>query len=161
MLTYLLSAQAELTNVTNVGPVDSIGYPFDFKFSIQCNCGKFHDKPVEINRFDKFMVTGFRREANFKFKCKECNRERYVTLDKIKPGVITTSNEWCSILRISTLGLRILEFHPDDQFQCQSSLYDRIIQEIDLSEGEWSGYDDKGEGPIAIKNVEWKVELTK
>ncbi|KAK6461523.1 hypothetical protein DFJ63DRAFT_185108 [Scheffersomyces coipomensis] len=160
MLTYILKAEAVLKNVSNVQPLDNLNYPFDYKFKIQCGCTKIHDKPIEINSEGRFQVTGFRREANFLFKCKECNRERYATIKRL-PNKIDQDNQWTDILMINTFGIRLLDFIPDDQFECMSLLSNSIIQEIDLSDGEWYDYDQLGNGEISISEVKWKVELVR
>ncbi|KAK6457232.1 uncharacterized protein RJT20DRAFT_38063 [Scheffersomyces xylosifermentans] len=161
MLTYVLQASAVLKNVTGVQPVDTQEYPFDYKFRIKCiGCKRVHDNPVEMNRFDRFEVTGFRREANFLIKCRDCKRERYATLKRSKEKICEDEHQ-TPILRIITHGIELLEFIPDDQFECQSKLSNRVIQEIDLSNGEWYDFDDEGNGDVGIDAVKWELTLTR
>lgn len=150
-----------LKNVTGLQPVDTMAYPFDYKFIVKCTgCKTEHNNPVEMNRFDKFEITGFRREANFLFKCRECRRERYATLTRL-PNKIDQDGCQTPILKISTHGIELLEFIPDDQFECQSSLSQRVIQEIGLEEGEWYDFDEEGNGDVGIHDVKWEIVLSR
>jgi hypothetical protein len=158
MLTYILKASAELKNVTGVQPLDTADYPFDYKFNVRCTaCRINHDKPIEVNQLGCFEETGFRRTANFKFKCRDCKRERYVTIFRSKKS-IDGGPDPVEILKINTVGVELLEFIPDDQFMCNSTLSNEEIREIDLSDNEWFDYDEKGKGEVVIRNVKWILE---
>ncbi|CCG25923.1 hypothetical protein CORT_0C05490 [Candida orthopsilosis Co 90-125] len=164
MLTYILQAKAELHNVAKVQPVDDEIYPHDYKFKFQCNgCKTVHPNPVQINRFETIQVTGFRRLANILIKCKACQRERYAIISKVGPGCIQVENdgvggdEFCDILKIHTHGMRILEFIPDDQYECVTT-YGKLIQGIGLLDGKWDESDEEGT-ELKISNVDWNLKL--
>ncbi|KAI5950571.1 hypothetical protein CANMA_005231 [Candida margitis] len=163
MLTFILQAKAELHNVAKVQPVDNEIYPHDYKFKFQCNgCKTLHPNPVQINRFDTFQVTGFRRLANILIRCKACQRERYAIISKVGNGCIENKSDvddtdYCDILKITTHGMRILEFVPDDQFECVTS-YGTLVQGIGLIEGEWEDEDEEV-GGLKISNVEWNLKM--
>lgn len=45
-----LKIEAQLDNVTDLQPVDSLEQPFEYVFIIKCNsCQEEHSKPVSIN----------------------------------------------------------------------------------------------------------------
>lgn len=158
MLTFRLMATAELKNVRSVQPLDTGDYPFDYKFNVRCTaCRIDHNRPIEVNQQGAFEVTGFRRAANYKFKCRDCKRERYVSITRSKNS-IDGGPDPVEILKVNTVGLEILEFIPDDQFMCTSTLTQEDITEIDLSTNEWFDYEEKGKGEVVIKNVKWTVE---
>lgn len=163
MLTYILQAKAELHNVAKVQPVDDENYPHDFKFKFQCNgCKTVHRNPVQINRFETFQVTGFRRLGNILIRCKACKRERYAMIDKVGAGCILgegggARTDYCDILKIHTHGMRMLEFIPDDQFECVTTLGE-LVQGIGLLDGEWEQTQESGL-ELKIENVEWNLKL--
>ncbi|KAG5419216.1 hypothetical protein I9W82_002983 [Candida metapsilosis] len=166
MLTYILQAKAELHNVAKVQPVDDETYPHDYNFKFQCNgCKTIHPNPVQINRFDTFQVTGFRRLANVLIRCKTCRRERYAIISKVGKGCIENQdcgggfgdNTYCDILKIHTHGMRILGFIPDDQFECVTT-DGESIQGIGLLDGEWNETDENG-NELKISNVDWNLKL--
>ncbi|KAI5948736.1 hypothetical protein KGF57_005347 [Candida theae] len=166
MLTYILQAKAELHNVARVQPVDDESYPHDYKFKFQCNgCKTIHPNPVQINRFESFQVTGFRRLANVLIRCKSCQRERYAIISKIGKACIQDEatfgagvvDEYCDILKIHTHGMRILEFVADDQFECVTTA-GNLIQGIGLLDGEWEEIDEEG-NELKVLNVDWNLKL--
>ncbi|KAI5965334.1 uncharacterized protein KGF55_001555 [Candida pseudojiufengensis] len=160
MLTYLLQAKAELHNIAQVKPVDTEEYSHDYKFKFQCNgCKKVHPKPIIINLENEFEVTGFRRKANLLIKCKECKRERYAILTQLNNGGILGNGQYNDVIKITTHGMRLLDFIPDDQFECETN-NGKIIQEIGLLDGEWMGETDNGE-IIQVSNVDWNIKMIK
>ncbi|KAI5952319.1 hypothetical protein KGF54_003185 [Candida jiufengensis] len=159
MLTYLLQAKASLHNIVKVTPVDTEDYPHDYKFIFQCNgCKLNHTNPIVINKQNEYEVTGFRRVVNFLIKCKDCKRERYAILTDMGSGGII-NDEYNDVLKITTHGMRLLEFIPDDQFECETS-NGEIIQEIGLLDGEWEGRSENGD-KLSISNVDWNLKMIK
>lgn len=156
---YFLKVSAELDNVTDLQPVDVPENPFEYIFKIQCtSCRQVHDKPVNINRFEKHEMGGSRGEASFVFRCKECKGEHSASITRTQDKLtIENKGKFVPVLEIDARGVEMVEFIPDGQFECRGAESNTKFDEVDLSEGEWYDYDDKPGVEVSIVDVKWEI----
>ncbi|KAJ6575020.1 hypothetical protein B0H19DRAFT_1126819 [Mycena capillaripes] len=149
MVRLLLSIKAELENVNSLEPVDD----FDFFFKVKCNsCHETHPKLVSLNRHETFDLSGSKgNTANFVWRCGECKRESSAKFEEsspIKPYSVENAN-WGPLLVIECRGLEFIDFEPRGMWKCKG-MKGTVFSEVDLSEPEWTDYDEKAALPVGV-----------
>jgi len=166
MVRLQLSIRAELENVTDLTPADP--HQFDWFFQVKCNsCNEIHPKLVSMNRSEeRELAHGKGSSANFVWKCGSCKRESSATFEALPKGpknkdlplVYTDdSSSTLSFTPLVTLdcrGLEFVAFSPQGIWQCVGKESRTSFPEVDLSEGEWTDYDEKAALPVSIMNFE-------
>ncbi|GEQ69757.1 hypothetical protein JCM33374_g3431 [Metschnikowia sp. JCM 33374] len=159
MVKFFLKVQAELTNVTDVEPVDYPESPFEYTFRIECTkCREVHGKPVTINRFEQHDISGSKGEASFVFRCKSCKSEHSAQISRTKE-TLTPENagKWVKILEIDARGADFIDFIPEGRWMCKAAESNSVFQEVDFEDGEWYDYDDiKGE-EVSVTDFKWEI----
>lgn len=161
-----LTLSAELEGVTDLHFKDSPNESFEFTFKIQCtSCHEIHENPVRINQYETYDIQGSRGEATFVFRCKLCKRESSANLkinnkhfnfedqlsqlekgQKFKPVVM---------VEIDARGIDFVEFIPVGTFVCSAVESSTVFDDVELEDGEWYDYDEKGGNEVSITNVKW------
>lgn len=156
-----LYLSAELNNVTELKPKDSLGKPFEFTFKIKCNkCHEIHDKEILINLYEKHEIEGSRGEANFINHCTFCKSKSTINISipkKFTGYSINDNGNKISILEIDSRGSEIIEFIPYGQFVCKG--VDSNTQfTLEFDDGEWYDYDDNAGEEVSITETLWAIE---
>lgn len=158
MVLFYLKARAELANVTDLLPVNTPEEPFEFQFTITCTkCRHQHNKPVSINTFEQYEITGSRGEASFVYRCKECKNEHSASIKTTGNALVAEKNEWVRLLEIDARGVDFNDFIAEGKFSCVGSDSGTKFNEVDLSDNEWYDYDEKAGEEVSITDVEWSV----
>lgn len=154
---YVLKVTGELSNVTDLKPVDTTDSPFEYTFVIECtNCREEHDRPITINLFEKHDLQKSRGDALFIYKCASCGHEKSTTITRTKES-LSESGKWATILEIDSRGMELKKFNPEGRFQCVGCDSGTHFDEVDLEESEWYDYDDKVGEEVSITEVKWEL----
>ncbi|OBA20570.1 hypothetical protein METBIDRAFT_43948 [Metschnikowia bicuspidata var. bicuspidata NRRL YB-4993] len=159
MVKFYLKAQAELSNVTNLKPVDTPDSPFEYTFRIECTkCREIHGKPVTINRFEQHDISGSKGEASFVFRCKSCRNEHSAqisrTVESLSPE---NAGKWVNLLEIDARGADFIDFIPEGRWVCEALNSTSIFDEVDLEDGEWYDYDDNKGQEVSVTDFKWEI----
>lgn len=158
MVQYSLKVTAELDGVTDLEPVDTPESAFEYGFTIQCtSCREIHPKPVPINRFETHEMSGSRWEASFVFRCKLCKSEHSASIFRTDKAFLVEDKKPVAILTIDARGIDFMEFIPEGEFQCKGEETGTLFKEVELADGEWYDYDDKGGNEVSITDVKWTI----
>ncbi|KAF9044624.1 DUF866-domain-containing protein [Hymenopellis radicata] len=153
MVVLLLSIKAELENVTDLVPASN---HFEYFFRVKCNsCHEEHPKLVSINRKEEREVSGGKgATANFVWRCGMCKRESSAKFDPAPPTPYSAENaQFAPLLKIECRGLELVGFDPSGTWKCVG-MKGTVFPEVDMSEGEWSDYDEKAALPVGVSEIE-------
>lgn len=158
MVKFYLKASAELSNVTDLQPVDTVESPFEYTFIIECTrCRHVHDKPVTINRFESHEMAGSKGEASFIFRCRECKSEHSASIFRTSKKLTEEASNGVALLEIDARGCDFNEFKPEGRFECRGLNSTAKFDEVDLEDGEWYDYDDNGGEEVSVVDVKWEI----
>lgn len=159
MVKFNLKIKAELAGVTGLEPVDTPEAHHEYTFRIECTkCREVHDKPVNINRFEKHDISGSRGEASFVFRCKGCKHEHLALIERTKETLEAGNSGWAKLLEIDARGVDFVEFIPEGRWQCKGEELGTKFEEVDLEDKEWYDYDDKQGEEVSITEVEFDIQ---
>lgn len=156
---YYLKLTADLSNVTDLQPLDDATSPYEYVFSVECvNCRETHSKPVSINRFESYDHGDSRGVSNFVFKCKSCKKEGSANIERtVLKYTLEDSGKSVALLQIDSRGFELKDFVADGKFQCKGVESGTVFDEVDLSDHEWYDYDDKASQEVSVENVKWDI----
>ncbi|ODV68833.1 hypothetical protein HYPBUDRAFT_104715 [Hyphopichia burtonii NRRL Y-1933] len=165
MVKYYLKAAAELSNVTDLQPVDTPESPFEYTFKIECTkCREAHDKPVTINQFENHELPDSRGEASFIFRCHNCKSSHSALISRSKQLLVNQDEDsgvfsvaLTTVLEIDARGVEFTEFIPEGRFQCKGLKSSTKFDEVDLEDGEWYDYDDQAGEEVSVIDVKWEI----
>lgn len=158
MVKFFLKILGELTNVTDLEPVDTPESPYEYTFQIECTkCRTIHDKDIHMNRFEQHEMSGSRGEASFVFRCKECKNEHSASITRTNEKLVIGANRPATILEIDARGLDFTKFIPDGKFQALGEETGTKFDEVDLEDGEWYDVDEKTNEEVSIVDVKWTI----
>ncbi|CAG8660973.1 9927_t:CDS:2 [Funneliformis mosseae] len=150
-LKLALLFKAELENVTDVVP----GYDdYEWHFKVKCtSCNEVNNNWVGVNRLDQNEIPGSRGSANLVMRCKFCKRESSAQFDTspVTPYTIENSGKFAQMTTIECRGLEFIDFEPRATVGTDSGTK---FEDIDLTDGDWAEYDEKGGIPVGISEVQ-------
>ena len=149
-----LQIKACLENVTGLIPEELNIFRWNLKFKCT-QCGEIPDHWQYVTLAEEQPLKGGRGHANFLCKCKNC--AKYPLSCDIKAETITTydakdSNQFKTIVVFDCRGLEPVDFEPRNSWQCKGlketedgevELTGTEFTDMDLSDKEWSDYDEK------------------
>ncbi|KAF5385441.1 hypothetical protein D9757_005363 [Collybiopsis confluens] len=164
MVFLLLSIKADLENVSGLAPVDD---DFEFFFQVKCtSCNETHPKYVSVNRTAEYEVAGGKGgKAHFVWRCGLCKRESSAKFDSASPlkPYSAENGQLAPFVKLECRGLEFTEkafvlvlsdalSHPiQGIWKCIGST-GMVFTEVDLSETEWTDYDEKAAVPVGVSN---------
>ncbi|KAE9408187.1 DUF866-domain-containing protein [Gymnopus androsaceus JB14] len=157
MVFLLLSIKAELESVSELVPADD---DFEYFFQVKCNsCNETHPKYVSLNRKEEFEVAGGKGgKAHFVWRCGLCKRESSAKFDPTSPPkpYSAENGQLAPFLKIECRGLEFIGFDPRGNWKCVGTK-GTVFSEVDLSEDEWTDYDEKAALPVGVSEFgsEW------
>ncbi|KAJ3781717.1 hypothetical protein GGU11DRAFT_323160 [Lentinula aff. detonsa] len=150
MVMLLLSIKAELENVSDLAPEDD---DFEYFFQVKCtSCNEIHSKHVSLNRREEYDVSGGKGgKAHFVWKCGLCKRESSAKFDATSPPkpYNAENGQLAPFLKIECRGLEFIGFDPRGMWKCVGTK-GTSFSEVDLSEEEWTDYDEKAALPVGV-----------
>ncbi|KAL8101608.1 hypothetical protein AgCh_033493 [Apium graveolens] len=164
MVNYRLMITAELENLTKLQPDGGCDNPsFSYYFKMKCgNCGELTKKETYVSLNE--VVPMGKGTANLVQKCKFCGREGNVTMISGKGSALTQelseSGKYAPVMQFDCRGYEPVEFVFGTGWEAES-IAGTKFKDIDLSEGEFSEYDEKGECPVMISNLRATFDVVK
>lgn len=153
----MLSIKAELENVTDLVPADD---EFEYFFEVMCgSCHEIHPKFVSMNRLEERTPSvGKGSNVHFVWKCGFCKRESSARFEQEAPQPYSAASngQFASLLALDCRGLEFVGFQPRGIWKCSGAESGTVFSEVDLSEGEWTDYDEKAAQPVSIMEIESK-----
>lgn len=154
MVRLMLKIKAELENVTDLQPAED----FDYFFRVKCTqCNEVHPKLISINRREEYDVSGGKGgKANFVWKCGLCKREANAKFEQnFQTRPYSSGNEQLEpFLTLDCRNLEFVGFDPKGTWKCVGVESRSVFDEVDLTDGEWADYDEKGVLPVGVSKVE-------
>ncbi|TRM60252.1 hypothetical protein BD626DRAFT_505919 [Schizophyllum amplum] len=158
MVKLLLSVKAELENVTDLVPATD---DFEFFFQVQCNsCHETHPKYVGMNMQEEHEVSGGKNAtAHFVWRCGMCKRESTAKFDTtygLRPYK-AENGQFGPLLIIECRGLEFVGFDMTrGTWKCKGADSGTVFSDVDLSDGDWTDYDEKSAQPVGISELDSK-----
>jgi len=159
MVLLLLEIKAELENITNLMPKGgSDGSEYTFFFKIKCgSCGTVSDKETSVVASELYDIPKSKGSANLVQKCKFCDKVGNITVigGRDKPYTLedSESGKFVPIGCFDCRGIECIEFSFRDGWAAEGLTGTKFV-DIDLSEGEWSEYDEKASASVGILSLE-------
>ncbi|XP_031568015.1 UPF0587 protein v1g245604-like [Actinia tenebrosa] len=153
MVRISLQFKANLENITNVKPD---GDDFRWYLKLKClNCGEETKQWIYLCSMESVAIKGSRGSANYVSKCKLCGRENSLDIikDSIKEYNADDSNHFKTMVTFDCRGLEPFDFSPRTGFVGEGIETSTKFTDIDLSEADWSDYDERAQQSIGIYEV--------
>ncbi|KAF8739291.1 hypothetical protein AX14_010075 [Amanita brunnescens Koide BX004] len=109
-----------------------------------------------MNRTEEHEVSGSKNaKAHFVWRCGECKRVSWAKFELSSPvkAYSSETGQFEPLLIIECRGLEFVGFDPMGTWRCVGSS-GTVFPDVDLTEGEWTDYDEKAALPVNISNVE-------
>ncbi|WOK91354.1 hypothetical protein Cni_G00045 [Canna indica] len=165
MVFYVLEFTAELENLTDLQPLEGCNDPnYAYYFKVKCeNCGEISQKSACVTLSDLVPLPTGRGSANLVQKCKLCAREGTMQMVPGHGQPLTIEHSQAGIMSrlmvFDCRGLEPIDFSFGNGWKAQS--LSGTSFEVDLSEGEFAEYDEKGECPVGISNIQASFRVAK
>ncbi|XP_073006929.1 uncharacterized protein [Typha latifolia] len=165
MVFYLLHFTAELENLTNLQPRGGCDDPnYTYYFKVKCeNCGEISQKTTWVALSESVSLTNGRGTANLVQKCKLCGRDGTIQMipGQGQPLTIELSQAGKNsrLMVFDCRGFEPVDFVFSDGWKAES--LSGTTFDIDLSEDEFAEYDEKGECPVGITNLQSLFKVVK
>ncbi|KAL6533982.1 hypothetical protein OROHE_013815 [Orobanche hederae] len=166
MVNYLLMIAADLENLTDLQPSDGCNDPnFTYYFKLKCeNCGEVTQKETCVSLDETVPSAKGKSQIHLAQKCKFCSRDGTVTMfpGHGRPLTLAESEnrKYAPLMLFDCRGYEPVDFVFGSGWKAVSNEGTKF-DDIDLSEGEYSEYDEKGECPVAISNLRAKFNVVK
>lgn len=174
MVYLLVRIKCELENLTNLVP----GEDFTYHFKLVCaNCGEVSKRESTLTADESFSTQQKGHKGghgnsqkdkavtNLIQKCDLCERTGTITVVEGhgKPYTAEDSEKGAlvPIICLDCRGMQPAEFHPGGGWLAEGVESGTKFADIDLSEGEYSEYDEKAAASVGILNFESDVVKTK
>ncbi|KAJ3056868.1 hypothetical protein HK097_003404 [Rhizophlyctis rosea] len=154
--------KADLEGITNLKPASKADYDWRFKF--QCTkCNEKGDNWVVFTASDESEQTGSRGTANLVMKCKFCKAEGSANLeiDTLRALDIEQTGKFTPLVRLEARGLEPVEWAPSEGFSAEGAESGTKFEDIDLSEGDWTEYDEKQNASVEIMELASQIKKLK
>ncbi|KAL3688371.1 hypothetical protein R1sor_014680 [Riccia sorocarpa] len=166
MVLLLVKIKADLENITNLQPTGgSDGSEFTYYFKIKCSsCGTLSDKGSTITASEQYPIPKSRGTAHLVQKCKACEKLGNISLieghGKPYTAEDSESGKFVPVACFDCRGIEPAEFIFRDGWSAEG-LSGTKFENIDLSDGEWSEYDEKASESVGILNLKHTFDITK
>ncbi|CAL5355505.1 unnamed protein product [Camellia sinensis] len=152
MVNLMLMITAELENLTNLQPQGGCDDPnFTYYFKMRCgNCGEVTQKETCVSLNETVSLHQGKNTTNLVQKCKFCGRDGTVTMITGRGRPLTQemsqSGKHTPLMLFDCRGYEPVEFLFGSGWKVES-LEGTKFDDVDLSEGEFAEYDEKGQCP--------------
>ncbi|CAL9062757.1 uncharacterized protein LOC135585346 [Musa acuminata AAA Group] len=165
MVFYILDFTAELENLTNLQQRGGCSDPnYTYYFKVKCeNCGEISQKETCVVLSESVPLPNGRGTANLVQKCKLCGREGTIQMVPGHGEPLTIERSHAGIrsklMVFDCRGFEPVNFSFENGWKAES--LSGTSFEVDLSEGEFADYDEKGECPVGITNLQASFRVAK
>ncbi|TNV72564.1 hypothetical protein FGO68_gene12596 [Halteria grandinella] len=119
------------------------------------------DKPGDVVYVDLGGGRGggdSKAEAHYYAKCSLCKREQTILFIAGSQKTYENSGSWQTIARFECRGVELVDFKAGNGWLAfGTASEDTEFGEIDLSEGDWAGYDEAGDASVGV--YEFKSQI--
>ncbi|XP_077209903.1 uncharacterized protein LOC143845442 [Tasmannia lanceolata] len=159
MVNFMLKIKGELENLTNLQPEGGCDDPnFTFYFKFKCgNCGELSPKETTVTLSETVPLPTGRGTAHLTQRCKFCGRDGSLMMIPGRGRPLTLAD--CELHRFAPLmvfecrGFEPVGFSFRGGWKAEA-LSGTKFNDIDLSDGEFAEYDEKGQCPVGISNLQ-------
>eukprot|EP01041_Mallomonas_annulata_P000662 gene662-1279_t len=152
---FLLKIKADLENVKQLMPVPDNNW----QFNVKSMDGEVREG-ITFSSSDSIDLEGSRGTANFIMRWKGSREQCYIKVVDVKKcdGTykIDDSGNFVTILGLECRGLEPLAWLPSTDFIAETN--NGKFMETDLSDNDWTDFDDEYDEPISVLNLEYKIE---
>lgn len=157
MPTYKVSIKCDLENVKMLTPIPNNLWTFN----IASVGGADRRDGITVSEGDAMELEGSKGSAHFVMKWNKGEQQSYIKVVPLKK-VTGTYNEsdngkWVPILGLECRGIDVVDYVPGIDFDVETTGGTKF-QSIDLTEKEWSEYDEENDLSLSIMNFETKIE---
>ncbi|XP_044462957.1 CXXC motif containing zinc binding protein [Mangifera indica] len=159
MVNYMLMILADLENLTNLEPEGGCDNPnFSYFFKVKCGrCGEMSQKETCVTLNEVVPLSKGKGTTNLVQKCKFCGREGTVTMisgrGKLLNQEDSESGKYCPMMLFDCRGYEPVDFIFGGGWKVES-ISGTKYEAVDLSGGDFTEYDEKGECPVMISNLQ-------
>eukprot|EP00850_Spirogloea_muscicola_P008341 SM000044S15988 [mRNA] locus=s44:420753:421610:+ [translate_table: standard] len=171
MVLLLLRIRAELENVTDLQPEEG----HTFRVKVRCSsCNEESDKESMLTAGEEYgtrLSASAPRQSravgatNLIQKCKFCGRTGTISILDGRGRPLTAEDSeagrFVPVLGMDCRGIQPVQFIPGDGWEAKGAESGTTFANIDLSDGDWSEYDEKLQLPVGISNVQHEFVVTK
>lgn len=145
-------------NLDHVKTLKTCGNDFRWYLKLKCaNCGQTSESWQYITLDESFPLKGGRGTASMVEKCKLCSRENSINIveEKIKPITSEDNRKPIVIVGFDCRGMEPVGFDFRNGWTVESSLSNKVFDDISLSDNEWYDYDEEGGESISINEISY------
>ncbi|KAJ3041813.1 hypothetical protein HDV00_008703 [Rhizophlyctis rosea] len=159
---YELQWKADLEGITDLRPASKSDYDWRFKFKCT-KCSETGDNFVTFTASDESAQSGSRGVANLVMKCKFCKAEgsANIEIDTLKPYTIEQTGKFAPLVSLEGRGIEPVEWTAADGFTAEGAESGTKFEDIDLSEGDWTEYDEKAGASVEIMELASQIKKLK
>ncbi|KAG6556267.1 hypothetical protein Mapa_002208 [Marchantia paleacea] len=166
MVLLMLKIKADLENLTNLNPTGgSDGSEFTFYFKVKCGgCGSISEKDSTVTASEQYPIPKSRGTAHLVQKCKLCDSVGNISLIEGRGKPYTSEDseagKFVPVACFDCRGMEPATFSLRDGWSAEG-LSGTKFENIDLTDGEWSEYDERASASVGILNIEHTFDVTK
>ena len=153
---FHLLIKAEMEGIAKLEPVVNNNWKFNIKSS-----GGHERNGITVSAGDEQEIEGSRGTANFIIRWDKGAEPSHIKLvtPKVKgfDGCYTKSGEWTVILAMECRGIEPVDWIPSVDFDAISNAGKRF-EAIDMTDKEFSDYDEEADEAVSILNLEYRFE---
>jgi len=154
MPTFLLKMKAELEGIACLRPLKGNNWKINVVSS-----GGHSREGITVSDADEQELEGSRGTAHFIIRWERSMEPAYIKLVPMKgvDGTYTKSGEFQTILAMECRGIEPATWIPSTDFDAISS-GGKVFEAVDLTDKEWSEFDEDADVAVSILDLEFKIE---
>ncbi|CAN6457018.1 unnamed protein product [Victoria cruziana] len=166
MVNFMLEIKGDLENLTNLQPQGGCDDPdFPYYFKLKCgNCGELSQKETCVTLSEVVQLPKGRSTTNLSQRCKLCGRDGSVLMIPGRGRAMTDedseSGKFVPVMMFDCRGFEPIGFSFRDGWAAES-LSGTKFESIDLSDGDFVEYDEKGQCPVGVSNLQERFVVVK
>ncbi|KAG4102642.1 hypothetical protein H8356DRAFT_1649332 [Neocallimastix lanati (nom. inval.)] len=144
----------------NVSKIKPVGNEWEIKFRCE-KCDELGSTFSVVDADEEMEIPGSRGVCNLVIKCKCCKNNGNINIEKSSIQAYDDENEnFKPLVNMECRGLIPEEWNISGLFEGEGSSENKI-EEIELDEKEWSGYDEDNDAALLISDVEYQINKIK
>eukprot|EP00052_Salpingoeca_macrocollata_P011591 m.89452 g.89452 ORF g.89452 m.89452 type:complete len:188 (+) comp18122_c0_seq1:1249-1812(+) len=150
---FALQIKASMDNVQSLEPT---GESFQWFIKVKCNnCQEESPAFVYLSQDEEVELPTGHGNANLIIKCKLCSRVNSVDIVPKSVRAYETSDAFSSVVDFEARGVDPVAFSPQAGWTvtCPSGTK---FTDVDLTEQEWTEFDEKSAEPVSIMELQWQ-----
>ncbi|XP_067014681.1 UPF0587 protein v1g245604 [Anabrus simplex] len=156
MVKYALQIQVEAENIEKIG-VDKD--TFSWWLRLECNgCREKDEKEHYLTLAETFPNKTGHGIVHYLAKCKFCSQEQTIEIlpESIRDYVYGEEPQFSTIVIFDTRGVNPYSFSFREDWIITAKGSSTVFSGVDLSDGEWADWDEKGNQELVIYKLEYR-----